>query len=119
MKFFHGTTKPKWNLIQKEGILFGLHDEYGSDSYRHTYLTPDINYAEGYGSIILEVEYEPVGINGKGIDNYGFYPPKGEYCWQFSVFIPIPLKNVKKLTSEEVDFCKAEWEEWVEELEKI
>lgn len=91
MKFYHGTSKEKWKLIKREGILWGIH------SYRYTYLTPEIEIAKAYGEIILEIDYRPVGINGKGIDNYGFNPPEGETCWQFSVFIPIPLTMIKQL----------------------
>lgn len=89
MIFYHGTKKENWRKIKKKKILWGIH------SYRYTYLTPDIEIAKNYISIILEVEYTPTGI--KGIDNYGFNPPPGEYCWQFSVFKPIPLKYVKRI----------------------
>ena len=93
MKFYHGTSKENWDLIQKEGVLWG----YKNPSHRYTYLTPEIEVAEKYGSIVLEIDYEPVGINGKCIDNYGFDPPKGQTCWQFSVFVPINLKKVTKI----------------------
>lgn len=103
MKFYHGTTKENWKLIQEEGILFGGHTYHktgGTAGYRYTYLTPDIEYAKGYGDVLLEVEYEPSGVgvkdkDGKAIDNYGFNPPPGEQCWQFSVFKPIELENIK------------------------
>lgn len=66
---------------------------------RYTYLTPDIDMAKKYGDILLEVEYDPVGvgnlIDGKTIDNYGFNPPPGQYCWQFSVFVPISLNKIE------------------------
>jgi len=48
--------------------------------------------------VILEVEYEPVGIDGRGIDNWVFETPPGTTCWQFSVFIPIPLSACKRIT---------------------
>lgn len=88
MKFYHGTTKEIWELIKEEGVLWGKH------SYRYTYLTPEIEIAKAYGNVILEIDYDPVG---KEIDNYGFNPPEGETCWQFSVFIPIPLQKIKQL----------------------
>jgi len=47
--------------------------------------------------VILEVEYKPIGIDGRGIDNYGFNPPKGQTCWQFSVFMPIKIENIKRI----------------------
>ena len=82
------------------------------EPYRYTYLTPDLDVAEGYGSkeVILEVEYEPVGVgnkvDGKTIDNYAFGPEPGQivkpgdHCWQFSVFIPIPIEKVRVFRSE-------------------
>lgn len=102
MKFYHGTTKENWNKILNEGVLWGYNIHKNSDGteymgYRYTYLTPDIEIAKQYGSILLEVDYEPVGVDGRGIDNYGFDPPKGMTCWQFSVFIPITLNKVRCL----------------------
>lgn len=99
MKFYHGTSKESWEKIKAEGILFGgdgYHNRNDKKAYRYTYLTPDISVAKKYGEVLLEVEYTPVGA-GSGIDNYGFDPPEGEYCWQFSVFIPIHLSNVKRI----------------------
>ena len=86
MKFYHGTTSEKWKQIQSEGILFGI-----GESYRYTYLTPDIEMAKKYGDTVIEVEYTP----GSRKDNYGFNPPPGQECWQFSVFEPIELDGVK------------------------
>jgi len=102
MKFYHGTSEEKWKLIQKEKILWGYNIYKNADgstyrSYRYTYLTPEIEVAEKYGDVLLEVEYEPVGVDGQRIDNYGFDPPSDQTCWQFSVFIPITINNVKKL----------------------
>jgi len=116
MNFYHGTTKENWKKIQKEGVLWGKpswnetwRNEEGEklEPYRYTYLTPDLDVATTHGSkeVILEVEYNPVGvgnkIDGETIDNYAFGPEPGQkvkpgdHCWQFSVFIPIPIKNVK------------------------
>jgi hypothetical protein len=92
MIFYHGTSKKNWDKIRDEGILFGI-----GNSYRYTYLTPDFDIAKKYGSVVLQVKYEPIGIDGNMIDNYGFDPPKGQTCWQFSVFIPILIKNIKRL----------------------
>lgn len=80
--FFHGTTAEAWAAIQAEGVLWGVH------SYRYTYLTPDLAMAQKYGEVVLAVEYEP---KGPPADNFGFDPPPGETCWQFSVFVPIPV----------------------------
>ena len=110
MKFYHGTTKENWKKIQKEGVLWGgysYHKTGGKEGYRYTYLTPDLEIAGSMGSkeVILEVEYEPIGvgnkIDGKAIDNYAFGPDPGQivkpgdHCWQFSVFIPIDLEKVR------------------------
>jgi hypothetical protein len=89
MIFYHGTNEEAWLKIIKEGVLWGVH------SYRYTYLTPEINIAKEYGSVLLEVDYIPTGI--RGIDNYGFDPPPGMICWQFSVFIPISISKVKRI----------------------
>ena len=99
MKFYHGTKEDKWKIIQEEGVLWG-YNEYSNDgeiyrSYRYTYLSPHLEVSKNYGNIVLEIDYEPTGI--KGIDNYGFDAPKGQTCWQFSVFVPIKLKNVKRI----------------------
>jgi hypothetical protein len=89
MKFYHRTTTDNWEKIQKEGVLWGI-----GMSYRHTYLAP-YDWGESYGDVLLEVEYEPTDVIG--IDNYGFDPPLGEICVQFSVFVPISLEHIKKI----------------------
>jgi hypothetical protein len=101
MKFYHGTNEASWKLIQDEGVLWGLHN------YRYTYLSPKKEIAIMFGKgVLLEVEYDPHGVgvedeNGEVYDNYGFDPPPGEICWQFSVFKPILLKYVKRVQSRE------------------
>lgn len=109
MIFYHGTSEEKWALIQKEGVLWGYNTYKNPDgstyrSYRYTYLTPEIEIAKNFGIVILEIEYEPVGVNGKGIDNYCFEHEipeeerkRGAICWQFSVFIPISLDKIKRI----------------------
>jgi len=98
MKCYHGTTRENWEKIQKEGVLWGVTEAY-TDGKKHvgpryTYLSPEIEVAEAINSeVILEVDYKPTGI--RGIDNYGFDPPPGQTCWQFSVFIPISIDKVK------------------------
>jgi hypothetical protein len=88
MIFYHRTTEENWLKIQKEGILWGI-----GRSYRYTYLSPD-DMGESYGDVLLLVDYIPCGSPN---DNYGFDPPEGQYCWQFSVFIPIDIKFVKRI----------------------
>lgn len=94
MKFYHRTKTPIWEKIKKEKVLWGYNTHPSEGGYRYTYLSP-IDWGENYGSILLEVEYEPTGI--RGIDNYGFKPPQGIICNQFSVFVPIDIKNVKRI----------------------
>lgn len=98
MKFYHGTTQDKWDSIQKEGVLWGYNEHTNENGlkyrgYRYTYLTPEMDVAKKYGDVVLEVEYMPVGV-GTGFDNYGFDPPEGMTCWQFSVFVPISIDNI-------------------------
>lgn len=88
MIFYHRTKKEVWCKIQKEGILFGVHE-----SRRYTYLAPDTDIHSSFGDVLLEVEYEP---KGPPHDNYGFNPPKGLVCTQFSVFEPIPVSQVRR-----------------------
>ena len=89
MIFYHGTSLENWKLIQEEGILFGklfVNDKLIS---RCTYLATDLNEAKCYGDVILEVEYNPFKRNKK--NNYI------EGCWQFRVYEPIPIQNVRKI----------------------
>lgn len=95
MIFYHGTSVENWEKIQQEGILWGIPSP--NAKYRYTYLTPEIEVAKGFGEVILEIEYKPVGIDGRRIDNYGFNPPPGQSCWQFSVFVPISLGRITKI----------------------
>lgn len=110
MIFYHGTSEEKWRLIQEEGILWGYNihkDENGKSyrGYRYTYLTPDIEVARGFDKgVMLEIKYEPVGVDGTGTDNYCFEHnipepdrSEGAFCWQFSVFVPISLEYVKRI----------------------
>tara|TARA_Y100000310_G_scaffold55023_1_gene50428 strand:+ start:13735 stop:14028 length:294 start_codon:yes stop_codon:yes gene_type:complete len=94
MKFYHGTSWNNWRKIRSDGVLWGIPHPDNLNN-RYTYLTPNIKEAEHHGEgVLLEVEYEPTGIYG--VDNYGFDPPPGHYCWQFCVFVPISITKVKK-----------------------
>ena len=103
MKFFHVTNRKAWKAIKKEGILFGIHDpshwttrnneNTKQTGYRYTYLAPR-PYLD-YGTIVLQVEFDPKREDSGKVHNYGFDPPPGQICWQFSVFTPIPLSDVK------------------------
>ena len=123
MIFFHGTTEARWKKIQEEGVLWGgdsYHRTNGAEGYRYTYLTPAIHVAQQYGRIepegttqvMLLVSYEPIGVgirdsNDKAIDNYVHQrdrieeqladPDHYHYCWQFSVFKPIPIAQVIRI----------------------
>jgi hypothetical protein len=96
MKFFHRTTEENWKKIQEEGVLWGYTIHNGKMSYRYTYLSPD-DAGESYGPVLLEVEYDPKPEDFGIKHNYGDDPPPGEYCWQFSVFEPIQLNNVRRI----------------------
>lgn len=98
--FYHGTTQKRWAQILSEGVLWGKHGWDGEGNYRYTYLTPDREVAERFGPVVLMVEYSPVGPPH---DNYGFDPPTGQHCWQFSVFDPILLENVRIYSGKEND----------------
>lgn len=107
MKFYHRTKEYAWKAIQEEGVLWGVHD-----SCRYTYLAPNV-FDESYGDVVLEVDYTPtregrkhgqlVGYMFEPMPkhNYGFDPPPGQYCGQFSVFEPIPLSQVKRVDPKE------------------
>ena len=81
------------------------HGTNGKKGYRHTYLTHEIEVAQMYGDVVLEVEYTPRGIgvrDEQGVfDNYGFDPPPGMICWQFAVFQPIPLGDINLVETKE------------------
>jgi hypothetical protein len=101
---YHGTSEENWKKIQKEGVLWGgyaWHQTNGKDGYRYTYLSPEKEVAEQNGSVLLEVEYNPIGlgkrVNGKIVDNFVFDTPPGMTCWQFSVFVPIRLDKVTRV----------------------
>lgn len=100
--WWHGTSKEAWLAIQEEGVLWGN----AGGSYRYTWLTPHREVAEQYGPVLLRVQYRPVGIDGSATDNYGFDPPSGCTCWQFSVFVPIPLEKLKVESSQLDHLCR-------------
>lgn len=94
MIFYHGTSKEKWDAIQKEGVLFGrryITDNDGNvikEVNRCTYLAVDLEEAKCYGDIVLLVEYNPFDSKH---NNYKVG------CWQIRVYEPIPLCNIIKL----------------------
>ena len=97
-KFYHQTTSERWAEIRREGVLWGSPSFWrgeGKTGYRYTYLAPVLFFDDPRYDVTLAVEYEPVGPNPPGTDNYCFDPPEGEYCFQFSVFVPIPLSQVR------------------------
>lgn len=100
--FYHGTNENRWNLIRKEGVLWGVHD-----SYRYTYLAPDVGWPlaiaqsetrKPHKPVILEVYYKPGTLK----DNYGYQPPPGKFCIQFSVFDPILVEYIRDMPMKEV-----------------
>ena len=100
---YHGTKDDLWKQIQNEGVLWGRHWYKGKEIYRYTYLSPYIDVAEKYGDVLLEIRYTPKGVGFRhdvygAYDNFGFNPPsQDETCWQFSVFVPIPLRDVTRI----------------------
>lgn len=81
MIFYHGTSKQNWELIKKEGFLFGIRNAPS----RCTYLAVDIEEAKRYGEVLLKVNYIPSYNN----DNYC------EDCWQVRVYTPISIKDIE------------------------
>ena len=89
MKFYHGTNKHGLEESKRQGFL--LHkrtvlDKNGKPSKIFkpnpcTWLATDIEEAQQYGDVILEVEYDPT--KNPKMNNYS----KG--CWQFRVYEPI------------------------------
>lgn len=81
--------------IQKEGVLLGKRTVFDEEFKRLynvppcTYLTPDVEEAKCYGDILLEVEYDP--FKNPVENNYI------EGCWQFRVYEPIPIKDVRQV----------------------
>ena len=95
MIFYHGTLKEKWNVIQKEGILYGRRfvvDDKGNiikELDRCTYLAVDFEEAKCYGDIILQVQYDP--FEHKEKNNYI------DGCWQVRVYEPIPISKIQEI----------------------
>ena len=97
MIFYHGTCEQNWKLIQEDGVLWGprvVLDSEGKPSVdfhpsRCTYLAVEEAEAWEYGSVVLQVEYDPI----TGVNNYY------EGCWQVRVYDPIPLKNLTRILS--------------------
>lgn len=112
MVFYHGTTEEKYKEILKEGVLFGrryITDDNGTpikEVDRCTYLTSDIDEARCYGDVILCVEYEPT-LSRK--NNYV------DGCWQFRVYEPIPMENIKNVIIDE-EFPKIIPDEKMEQM---
>jgi len=102
--FYHRTTEAAWEEVQDEGVLWGKPDRlrikgtvpWREGDRRFTYLSP-YDMGSGYGPVLLMVEYSPAG---QPQDNYGFDPPPGQVCWQFCVFVPIPLDQVTQVKPE-------------------
>ena len=81
--WYHATDQQAFDKIKQEGVLWGIRNAPS----RCTYLGDSLNNVIGYGTIILQVHYDPT-INPKE-NNYK------EGCWQMRVYEPIPKKNIK------------------------
>lgn len=97
MKFYHWTKEECWERIKREWCLWWERYVRWWSPSRCTYLTPDIEEAKKYWNIVLEVEYNP--YKHRRENNY----MKG--CWQFRVYEPIPLENLKVAIIQE-DYLK-------------
>ena len=104
MKFYHGTSEESWTSIQNEGVLFGRRFEIDSEGRvtkelsRCTYLALSEEDARKFGSVVLEVEYNPFDLDGSiRTDSYGSLNNYSENSWQLRVYEPIRLKNVRRL----------------------
>jgi len=102
--FYHVTRLNRWKQIKKEGVLWGVHgdgipweeaNKLQEKPYRYTYLSP-IPHPPSFGSVVLRVEYKPQRKDFGTLHNFGFDPPPGQICTQFSVFEPIPLSRVRR-----------------------
>lgn len=82
--FYHGLTKEKWQQTIKQGYL--LHNRNTSPV---VYLATTKEEALCYGEVLLEVKYNP--HKNPNENNYH------KDCWQFRVYEPIELKNVKEV----------------------
>lgn len=95
MVFYHGTSKENWNVIQKEGILYGRRfvvDDKGNiikEVDRCTYLAVELEEAKCYGDVVLQVEYNP--FEHKDKNNYI------NGCWQVRVYEPIPISKIQEI----------------------
>ena len=78
MTFYHGTTEEAYDKIVKEGILYGVRGMFqGHEIDRCTYLAVDAEEAKQYGTILLQVEYDPF------VNKHNNYK---EGCWQIRVY---------------------------------
>lgn len=83
--WYHGCSPKTWELIQKEGVLFGKRE-----ASRCTHLAVDVEEAVRYGDIILTVYYDPT-IN-PSLNNC----PKDFDCFQIRVYEPISANKLIK-----------------------
>lgn len=82
--WYHGCSKNTWELIKKEGVLFG---QRGSID-RCTHLASDMEEAIRYGDVILTVIYDPT--KNPTMNNC----PIDFDCFQIRVYEPIPFDQL-------------------------
>jgi hypothetical protein len=92
MIFYHGTSEENWKIIQTEGVLWGVRSVPGLNPSRCTYLAVNETEARQYGTVILEVEYDPLDRHDEQGRLNNWFPR----CWQLRVYEPILLKNICK-----------------------
>lgn len=93
MVFFHGTSEGTWVKIQKTGALWSRRFWEGRERLCATYLTPYVDLACHYGSVVLVVEHELVGLEHSYPDGL---------AWQFTVSAPIALEKLRRLEPFEI-----------------
>ena len=89
MTWYHATTESGWKNIQAEGVLWGIRNAPS----RCTYLARSIVDAQKYGTILLEVEWDPAD----GVNNYT------DGCWQMREYNPIPICNIREVGGTDID----------------
>ena len=94
--WYHGTSVEMWAQIQREGVLWGVREQFGGRvPIRCSYLATTEEEARSYGSVVLRIRYVPRGpVRPKGkrrgiVDNYCLG------CWQIRVYVPIPLSKIE------------------------
>jgi hypothetical protein len=104
-QFFHGAQPELWKKAKEEGILWGIdRGRFAPTAVdgRHTWMSPHPETAMGFGSVLLQVNYRPVGTP---VDSYRCDPAAWRWCsrhgkyygWtpgSFYTTVPVPIADV-------------------------